>query len=45
MGKLGRDQVEDYAQRKGATLEETEAWLLPSLAYDPTGAPQSGEVQ
>ena len=45
VGKLGRDQVTDYAQRKGATLEETEAWLLPSLAYDPTGAPQSAEVQ
>ena len=45
IGKLGRDQVEDYARRKRASLEETEAWLLPSLAYDPNGEPQSGEAQ
>ena len=44
IGKLGRDQVEDYARRKRTSLEETEAWLLPNLAYDPTGSPQSGEV-
>ena len=35
IGKLGRDQVADYAQRKGASLEETETWLAPNLAYDP----------
>ena len=44
IGKLGRDQVEDYARRKRASLEEIETWLLPNLAYDPTGSPQSGEV-
>ena len=42
VGKLGRDQVTDYARRKGASLEETEAWLLPNLAYDPGASPQPG---
>ena len=42
VGKLGRDQVEDYARRKGASLGETEAWLAPSLAYDPGASPRSG---
>ncbi|HXV34268.1 MAG TPA: methionine synthase [Gaiellaceae bacterium] len=35
VGRLGRDQVEDYAARKGAPLAETERWLSPNLAYDP----------
>ena len=35
VGKLGRDQVEDYARRKGMTLEEAERWLAPYLAYEP----------
>ena len=35
VGKLGRDQVEDYAKRKDLTLRETERWLAPNLAYDP----------
>ncbi|WP_404818014.1 methionine synthase [Reichenbachiella ulvae] len=34
LGKIGKDQVEDYAQRKGMTLEEAERWLAPNLAYD-----------
>ncbi|WP_090458546.1 methionine synthase [Nitrosospira sp. Nsp1] len=34
VGKIGKDQVEDYAKRKGWTLEETEQWLAPVLAYD-----------
>ena len=41
VGKLGRDQVEDYARRKGASLEQTEAWLAPSLAYDPAASARS----
>ena len=45
VGKLGRDQIADYAQRKGASLEETEAWLAPNLAYDPRAEPQSGGDQ
>ncbi len=35
VGKIGRDQVKDYAVRKGLTLEEAERWLAPSLSYDP----------
>jgi 5-methyltetrahydrofolate--homocysteine methyltransferase len=34
VGKVGRDQVEDYATRKGITVEEVERWLSPNLAYD-----------
>ncbi|MDQ3268306.1 MAG: methionine synthase, partial [Pseudomonadota bacterium] len=32
--KADKDQVEDYAQRKGLSLEETERWLAPVLNYD-----------
>ena len=32
---IGKDQVEDYAQRKGMTLAEAEKWLSPILDYDP----------
>ena len=35
LGKIGRDQVEDYAARKGILLEEAERWLGPNLNYDP----------
>ena len=34
-GRLGRDQVADYAERKGWTLAEAERWLSPNLGYDP----------
>ena len=34
VGKIGKDQVEDYAKRKGWTVEETERWLAPVLAYE-----------
>jgi 5-methyltetrahydrofolate--homocysteine methyltransferase len=37
VGKLGRDQVEDYAARKGVPLAEMERWLGPNLAYEPAG--------
>ncbi|MFP4295866.1 MAG: vitamin B12 dependent-methionine synthase activation domain-containing protein, partial [Halothiobacillaceae bacterium] len=33
-GKIGRDQVEDYARRKGWSLAEAEKWLAPVLGYD-----------
>jgi 5-methyltetrahydrofolate--homocysteine methyltransferase len=33
LGKIAKDQVEDYAQRKGMTLEEAERWLSPALGY------------
>ena len=35
VGRIGRDQVEDYAARKGIPVEEAERWLRPNLAYDP----------
>jgi 5-methyltetrahydrofolate--homocysteine methyltransferase len=35
VGRLGRDQVADYAERKGWTLQEAERWLSPNLGYDP----------
>ena len=34
VGPIGRDQVEDYAGRKGVAVEEIERWLRPNLAYD-----------
>ena len=34
-GKIQKDQVDDYARRKGMTLKETERWLSPVLGYDP----------
>jgi 5-methyltetrahydrofolate--homocysteine methyltransferase len=33
VGKITKEQLEDYAQRKGFTLEEAEKWLSPVLAY------------
>ena len=36
VGKIGRDQVENYATRKGQSLAEVEKWLGPYLDYDPT---------
>jgi len=35
LGRIERDQVEDYAARKGWTAEEAERWLAPVLAYIP----------
>ena len=35
VGRLGRDQVEDYAARCGMERREAETWLRPNLAYDP----------
>jgi len=34
LGKIGKDQVEDYAERKGMKVEEVEKWLAPNLNYD-----------
>jgi 5-methyltetrahydrofolate--homocysteine methyltransferase len=33
--RIGQDQVEDYARRKGVTVSEAERWLRPILAYEP----------
>ncbi|MFB9314727.1 methionine synthase [Nocardioides plantarum] len=35
VGRLGRDQVASYAERKGWSLAETERWLSPNLGYEP----------
>ena len=35
VGRLHRDQIEDYARRKGMPTAEIERWLAPNLAYDP----------
>jgi 5-methyltetrahydrofolate--homocysteine methyltransferase len=35
VGRVGRDQVEDYARRRGMDLAEVERWLRPNLDYDP----------
>ncbi len=35
VGKIGRDQVADYAERKSMSITETERWLAPNLSYDP----------
>ncbi|MCB2262552.1 MAG: methionine synthase [Candidatus Thiosymbion ectosymbiont of Robbea hypermnestra] len=35
VGKLGKDQLQDYARRKGLPLSEAERWLGPNLAYAP----------
>jgi 5-methyltetrahydrofolate--homocysteine methyltransferase len=34
VGRIGRDQVEDYARRKAVPVLEMEKWLAPNLAYD-----------
>jgi len=33
VGKISKDQVEDYAARKNQSFEETEKWLKPNLNY------------
>jgi 5-methyltetrahydrofolate--homocysteine methyltransferase len=35
VGRVGKDQIEDYAKRRGMDLAEIERWLRPNLAYDP----------
>lgn len=34
VGQISKEQVVDYAARKGMTLEQAERWLGPNLAYD-----------
>ncbi len=38
LGRVDRDQVEDYARRKSMPVDEVERWLAPYLAYDPAPA-------
>ena len=35
VGRVGKDQVEEYAARKGMSLREAERWLAPNLGYEP----------
>ena len=39
VGKIERDQIEDYARRKGWSIEDAERWLAPILNYDSRRAP------
>jgi 5-methyltetrahydrofolate--homocysteine methyltransferase len=39
VGKIGRDQVEDFARRSGMSLAEAEKWLAPYLAYELESTP------
>ena len=41
VGRIGRDQVEDYARRKRISVADAERWLTPNLAYEPAPAPVS----
>ena len=36
LGKIGEDQVIDYAKRKGVSKAQAEKWLSPNLAYSPS---------
>jgi 5-methyltetrahydrofolate--homocysteine methyltransferase len=38
VGRIGKDQVEDYAARKDVPVAEAERWLRPSLSYEPLQA-------
>jgi 5-methyltetrahydrofolate--homocysteine methyltransferase len=42
VGRLGRDQVEDYAARKGMALDDAERWLSPNLGYVPLSREEVG---
>jgi 5-methyltetrahydrofolate--homocysteine methyltransferase len=41
VGRVGRDQIEDYARRKGMSVEEAERWLAPNLGYEKREGSQS----
>ncbi|MFZ1685264.1 MAG: methionine synthase [Candidatus Zixiibacteriota bacterium] len=41
VGRVDRDQVEDYARRKQMTVEDVERWLRPYLGYQPTSEPNN----
>src|SRR5581483_7698262 len=44
VGKIGRDQVTDYARRKGMPLADVEHWLAPYLNYEPAPAAQEESI-
>jgi 5-methyltetrahydrofolate--homocysteine methyltransferase len=35
VGRLGEDQIANYARRKGQSIEQVERWLTPNLSYEP----------
>jgi 5-methyltetrahydrofolate--homocysteine methyltransferase len=39
VGRIARDQVEDYAERKRLDVEEVERWLGPNLGYERDAVP------
>ncbi|HKH12323.1 MAG TPA: vitamin B12 dependent-methionine synthase activation domain-containing protein, partial [Rubrobacter sp.] len=45
VAEIGRDQVADYAGRKGWTLEEAEKWLSPNLGYEPDSPGDEGATE
>ncbi|MDP8901103.1 MAG: methionine synthase, partial [Actinomycetota bacterium] len=45
VAEIGRDQVADYADRKGWTLEEAERWLSPNLGYEPESPGDEGATE
>lgn len=45
VGRIGRDQVEDYACRKKMSVKEVERWLAPSLGYDPEEDVEGARVE
>jgi len=44
VGRIGPDQVADYAERKGMTIAEVETWLGPNLAYTPDRRRPEGKI-
>ena len=42
VGRIDRDQVSDYARRKGWDLATAERWLAPIMAYDPAREDAAG---
>ena len=45
VGKLARDQVEDYARRKGMSVADAERWLAPYLAYEPAPVVRAAQTE
>jgi len=36
VGRIDRDQVQEYSRRKGMEVRDVERWLMPNLNYDPS---------
>jgi 5-methyltetrahydrofolate--homocysteine methyltransferase len=45
VGRVDRDQIEDYARRKGMSVEVVERWLAPNLGYEPQRAPSESQPE